>query len=58
MKTHREKCGCKSERGTGRERWLELCEPHRAEAQELHAQHEAFMASRRASTTLPEEGQE
>jgi hypothetical protein len=43
MRTIREKCGCVAERSTGRERWVELCAPCRAEADARHAEHAAFM---------------
>jgi len=36
MRTERFPCGCLAERGTGRERWVELCPEHRAEAESTH----------------------
>lgn len=37
MKTARLPCGCRYECGGDRERWFELCPPHKAEFDEIHA---------------------
>ncbi len=50
MKTEKHPCGCKSERGTGRERWVELCDPCKAEASATHQRWAAERQSLAAST--------
>lgn len=36
MNILKHECGCRSERGTGRERWVSMCDTHRAETTETH----------------------
>lgn len=49
MKTNRHDCGCRSERGTSRERWVELCPADKAEADETHARWTRELQERRAA---------
>ena len=49
MKHERHKCGCVSERGSGRERWTALCQTHQAEAAEIHKRHADDMRAKRES---------
>jgi hypothetical protein len=54
MRTERHPCGCVSERGTGRERWLALCPEHQEEAARYHAAHLEHIAKQRAAQAAQE----
>lgn len=53
MRTYKLKCGCVAEKG--RERWVSLCPPHQAEADECHKANAEWSQKRAAERAAQEE---